>query len=41
MVAMGAGLWSGDATLWLWLAVAAGAGWLLWVVVRRRRHRPA
>jgi uncharacterized membrane protein YdjX (TVP38/TMEM64 family) len=30
MVLMGAGLWSGDTTAWLWLVLAALCGWLSW-----------
>jgi len=41
MVVAGDGLWSGEAALWLWLIVAAGAGWLLWRLLQRRRRRPA
>jgi hypothetical protein len=38
MVLAGDGLWSGESALWLWLAGAALAGWLLWVLLRRRRQ---
>jgi len=37
MVAIGAGLWSGDAAVWLWLTAAGLVGWLLWLAVRRRQ----
>jgi uncharacterized membrane protein YdjX (TVP38/TMEM64 family) len=37
MVAIGAGLWSGDAAVWLWLIAAGLVGWLLWLAVRRRQ----
>jgi uncharacterized membrane protein YdjX (TVP38/TMEM64 family) len=36
MVAMGDGLWSGEAAIWLWLIVAGGIGWLLWLLAQRR-----
>jgi uncharacterized membrane protein YdjX (TVP38/TMEM64 family) len=38
MVVAGDGLWSGNAALWLWLIAAAGAAWLLWRLLLRRRH---
>jgi uncharacterized membrane protein YdjX (TVP38/TMEM64 family) len=38
MVLAGDGLWSGEGALWLWLAGAALALWLLWLLVRRRRQ---
>ena len=41
MVVAGDGLWSGDAALWLWLIAAAGAAWLLWRLLQRRRRYPA
>ena len=41
MVVAGDRLWSGDAALWLWLIGAAGAGWLLWRLLQRRRRYPA
>jgi uncharacterized membrane protein YdjX (TVP38/TMEM64 family) len=37
MVLMGDGLWSGDAAAWLWLLLAALAGWLIWWGLARRR----
>jgi uncharacterized membrane protein YdjX (TVP38/TMEM64 family) len=37
MVLMGDGLWSGDSTAWLWLLLAAVAGWLIWWASTRRR----
>jgi uncharacterized membrane protein YdjX (TVP38/TMEM64 family) len=39
MVLAGDGLWSGQGAVWLWLSGAGLAGWLLWLVVRRRRRR--
>jgi uncharacterized membrane protein YdjX (TVP38/TMEM64 family) len=37
MVLMGDRLWSGEPGPWLWLLVAALAGWLLWWVLAGRR----
>ena len=41
MVVMGDRLWSGEAGPWLWLLLAAVAGWLLWWVVAAHRRRRA
>jgi uncharacterized membrane protein YdjX (TVP38/TMEM64 family) len=38
MVLLGDGLWSGDTAPWLWLVLAALAGWLIWWAFTRRRH---
>ena len=37
MVLMGSGLWSGDASAWLWLVLAAIVGWLIWRALTRYR----
>jgi uncharacterized membrane protein YdjX (TVP38/TMEM64 family) len=37
MVLLGDGLWSGDTAPWLWLVLAALAGWLIWWAFTRRR----
>jgi uncharacterized membrane protein YdjX (TVP38/TMEM64 family) len=37
MVLMGSGLWSGDASAWLWLVVVAIVGWLIWRALARYR----
>jgi uncharacterized membrane protein YdjX (TVP38/TMEM64 family) len=39
MVLMGDRLWSGDLGPWLWLALTALGGWLLWWWLARRRER--
>ncbi|MFQ5847303.1 MAG: TVP38/TMEM64 family protein [Candidatus Methylomirabilales bacterium] len=39
MVLMGDGIWSGETRAWLWLLVAAVAGWFLWWVVIERSRR--
>ena len=41
MVVMGDRLWSGEAGPWLWLLLAAVAGWLLWWAVAAHRRRRA
>jgi uncharacterized membrane protein YdjX (TVP38/TMEM64 family) len=40
MVVAGDRMWAGDTAIWAWLLAIAGAGWLLWLLLRRRR-RPA
>ena len=41
MVLMGDGLWSGETTAWLWLLLAALAGWLVWWALSHRRRSPS
>jgi uncharacterized membrane protein YdjX (TVP38/TMEM64 family) len=37
MVLLGNGLWTGEPTAWLLLALAALGGWLTWWMLSRRR----